>query len=198
MRVPLMNARESHDPVRDTSMCDAGVAKGGWVCFWMRAAVRDSGGLAKIGSEDQEVLSRNFDNDEKRNGENHDVAVFDADLIASKHSSSYLVCPSSCYCDDKGEYVSCVGDGLWRFPEDIPNSTVRLELRNYLVSELLQQDLCDLVVLEELKLQQSHIETVDNATFASNPKLEGLDLSQNSLTSLSSSIFTDLSRLRHL
>ncbi|GIY09710.1 leucine-rich repeat-containing protein 15 [Caerostris darwini] len=109
-----------------------------------------------------------------------------------------FVCPSSCYCDDKGEYVSCVGDGLWRFPEDIPNSTVRLELRNYLVSELLQQDLCDLVVLEELKLQQSHIETVDNATFASNPKLEGLDLSQNSLTSLSSSIFTDLSRLRHL
>ncbi|GIY09712.1 hypothetical protein CDAR_60041 [Caerostris darwini] len=48
MRVPLMNARESSDPVKDTSTCDAGVAKGGWVCFWMRAAVRDSGGLAKI------------------------------------------------------------------------------------------------------------------------------------------------------
>ncbi|XP_055932666.1 leucine-rich repeats and immunoglobulin-like domains protein 1 [Argiope bruennichi] len=113
-------------------------------------------------------------------------------------SGTSFVCPSSCYCDDKGEYVSCVGDGLWRFPEDIPNSTIRLELRNYLVNELLPQDLCDLVVLEELKLQQSHIEIVDNATFSSNTKLEGLDLSQNSLTSLSSSIFTDLSRLRHL
>ncbi|GBM18447.1 Leucine-rich repeat-containing protein 15 [Araneus ventricosus] len=119
-------------------------------------------------------------------------------LLLIDCSGTSFVCPSSCYCDDKGEYVSCVGDGLWRFPEDIPNSTIRLELRNYLVNELLPQDLCDLVVLEELKLQQSRIETVDNATFASNPKLEGLDLSQNSLTSLSSSIFTDLSRLRHL
>ncbi|GFY37504.1 leucine-rich repeat-containing protein 15 [Trichonephila inaurata madagascariensis] len=119
-------------------------------------------------------------------------------LAITNICNTTFVCPSSCYCDDKGEYVSCVGDGLWRFPEDIPNSTIRLELRNYLINELLSQDLCELEALEELKLQQSHIETVDNATFASNPKLEGLDLSQNSLTSLSSSIFKDLPRLRHL
>ncbi|XP_054709096.1 leucine-rich repeat-containing protein 4B-like [Uloborus diversus] len=109
-----------------------------------------------------------------------------------------IVCPSSCYCDDNGEYVSCVGDGHWRFPMDIPNTTLRLELRNYLVKGLNSQDFTTLTVLQELKLQQSRIETIENATFESNIKLERLDLSQNALISVDSAVLKDLQRLRFL
>lgn len=109
-----------------------------------------------------------------------------------------IVCPSSCYCDYNGEYVSCVGDGLYRFPMEIPNTTVRLELRNYLVNHLSSDDFTNLLNMEEIKIQQSRIETIDNGTFVPNTRLERLDLSQNLLTTLSSSVFDNLIRLRYL
>lgn len=114
------------------------------------------------------------------------------------YSSMPSICPNACYCDDNGEYVSCVGDGLWRFPMEVPNTTIRLELRNYLVQELNSDDFANLPEMEELKLQQSKIEIVNNNTFASNTKLQRLDLSQNILFSLSSSVFANLRNLRHL
>ncbi|XP_035217029.1 leucine-rich repeat-containing protein 15-like [Stegodyphus dumicola] len=113
-------------------------------------------------------------------------------------SSTSVPCPSSCYCDATGDYVSCVGDGLWRFPLDIPPTTKRLELRNFLTTEISSQDFSSLTELQELKLQQSRIETVENSTFVSNTKLEKLDLSQNSLAVLCYSVFKDLRRLRLL
>lgn len=116
----------------------------------------------------------------------------------SHSTESSVLCPNSCYCDGNGEYVSCVGDGLETFPVEIPNSTVRLELRNYLVTELSSVDFVNLVVLEEMKLQQSHLQNIDNNTFALNTKLERLDFSQNLLAELTSAVFSNLLTLRYL
>lgn len=126
------------------------------------------------------------------------ATIADSVIISNTHSSMTIVCPNSCYCDDNGEYVSCVGDGLWRFPMEIPNSTVRLELRNYLIKDLSSVDFVNLIEIEELKLEQSRIEIIDNNTFESNIKLQKLDLSQNLLTALSSSVFSHLIDLRYL
>lgn len=120
------------------------------------------------------------------------------DIFSSQSTLISIVCPSSCFCDESREHVSCIGDGLWKFPMEIPNTTVRLELRNFLVKELTSDDFIPLKDIEELVLQQSHIEVIENDTFASNIKLDRLDLSQNDLTVLSSSIFSHLINLRFL
>ncbi|XP_042896096.1 leucine-rich repeat-containing protein 15-like [Parasteatoda tepidariorum] len=107
-------------------------------------------------------------------------------------------CPHSCYCDEKNEYVSCVGDGLQRYPEDVPETAVRLEIRNYVAPEISSKDFSHLLILEELKLQQSRIESIENSTFAMNGILGSLDLSQNALSILNAPIFRGLNYLRHL
>src|SRR5437899_3197378 len=76
-------------------------------------------------------------------------------------------CPSSCFCDEDGLYVSCVGDSLGEFETAIPTHALRLEIRNYKIATLYPQTahLDRMSQLEELKLQQTKIDSIANDTF---------------------------------
>ncbi|XP_013781158.1 slit homolog 1 protein-like [Limulus polyphemus] len=112
--------------------------------------------------------------------------------------NSELDCPSSCFCDDKEQFVSCVGDGLWHVPPDIPTSAVRLELRNYIIPTLSNKALMKLTELQELKIHQSEIRYIENGTFLGLQKLQRLELSLNLLEGLNVAIFLGLNELRYL
>ncbi|XP_076305233.1 uncharacterized protein LOC143222513 [Tachypleus tridentatus] len=112
--------------------------------------------------------------------------------------NSELDCPSSCFCDDKEQFVSCVGDGLWHMPSNIPTSAVRLELRNYIIPTLSNKVLKKLTELQELKIHQSKIRYIENGTFLGLKNLQRLELSLNLLEGLNVAIFLGLNDLRYL
>lgn len=107
-------------------------------------------------------------------------------------------CPSACFCDDPRTYVSCVGDGLWEVPQDLPTTVTRLELRNYIVDTLSASSIGYLANLTELKLQQTQIQNIENSTFENLEHLERLDLSQNGLENITVATFAGLTTLRYL
>lgn len=107
-------------------------------------------------------------------------------------------CPSACFCDMSASYISCVGDGLWQVPPDIPAAVSRLELRNYIVTTLSGENIGYLSNLTELKLQQTQIQLIDNGTFENLSFLERLDLSQNIMENVSTATFLGLVSLKYL
>lgn len=119
-------------------------------------------------------------------------------VLRESFSDVILVCPHSCYCDDSGEYVSCVGDGLLYFPDKFPDSTIRLELRNYAIPELRHEYLLRLSSLEELHLQQCGLVALEEGAFVSSSRLEKLDLSRNRISNLNGSSLAYLGSLKHL
>ncbi|KAG8189158.1 hypothetical protein JTE90_018450 [Oedothorax gibbosus] len=121
-------------------------------------------------------------------------------LLLLQNSSSDIipVCPHSCYCDDRGEYVSCEGSGNPDFPENLPESTIRLELRNYAIPELRHEHLLRLSSLEELHIQNSGLGFLEEGAFVSSSRLQKLDLSRNQISILNDSSFEYLDILRHL
>ncbi|XP_076336953.1 uncharacterized protein LOC143239600 [Tachypleus tridentatus] len=111
---------------------------------------------------------------------------------------SLFECPDSCVCDDNGQFVSCIGDGLWRIPSDIPHVVKRLELRNYIILTLSAKAIENLTELQELKIQQSEIELIENGTFANFKKLHRLDVSLNILQNIEYATFYGLEDLTYL
>ncbi|XP_067143236.1 leucine-rich repeat-containing protein 15-like [Centruroides vittatus] len=107
-------------------------------------------------------------------------------------------CPDICFCDDNIQYVVCVGDGLWAIPQDLPETAVKLELRNFLENILSVEDFKDLINLRELKLQQMQITTIEAGTFNALKNLSRLEMNQNLLSSLTEGIFEGLKLLRYL
>lgn len=107
-------------------------------------------------------------------------------------------CPSACFCDAEGQYVSCVGDGTWRVPQDLPGSSERLELRNFAVDVLAPRVLEGVAALRELKLQQSQTRRVEDGALSTLALLQRLDLSQNLLENLTSGSFRGLQQLKYL
>lgn len=110
-----------------------------------------------------------------------------------KSTSSQSSCSSSCFCDEDGSYVSCIGDSIWDFDATtIPHSAVRLEIRNYNIGTLSSIHLDQTNQLEELKLQQTKIDSIANGTFDKLNKLNRLDLSQNEIEILNAFTFQGL------
>ncbi|XP_022240657.1 chondroadherin-like protein [Limulus polyphemus] len=109
-----------------------------------------------------------------------------------------LACPTACFCDEGFHYVSCVGDGSWVIPSDIPKTVIRLELRNYMIPYLSSADLTGLVQLQELIVQQAQLHVISNDTFLNLKTLKRLDLSQNLLTVLNRGTFDGVFALRYL
>ncbi|XP_013773474.1 leucine-rich repeats and immunoglobulin-like domains protein 1 [Limulus polyphemus] len=111
---------------------------------------------------------------------------------------SLFKCPDSCACDDNGQFVSCIGDGLWHIPSDIPNVVKRLELRNYIILTLSAKAIENLTELQELKIQQSEIQFIENGTFTNLKKLRQLDVSLNLLQNIDYNTFFGLGDLTYL
>ncbi|XP_022257578.1 slit homolog 2 protein-like [Limulus polyphemus] len=111
---------------------------------------------------------------------------------------SELECPNSCFCDDNGHFISCIGDGLWHMPRNVPTSVKRLELRNYIIPTLSSKDLEKLNDLLELTIYQSEIRYIENGTFVNLKKLQRLELSLNLIEKLNASIFVGLKELQYL
>ncbi|XP_076324579.1 uncharacterized protein LOC143232719 [Tachypleus tridentatus] len=109
-----------------------------------------------------------------------------------------MACPSACFCDANFQYISCVGDGVHAVPPDISKLVIRLEIRNYAILSLSSEDLEGLIHLQELKLQQTQIHTINNDTFLNLHTLEYLDLSQNMLVNLNMGPFAGLLALHYL
>lgn len=107
-------------------------------------------------------------------------------------------CPSACFCDEESQYVSCVGDGTWKIPQDLPRSSERLELRNFAVDIITPQVLETVVALKELKLQQSQTKVIEDNALSMLELLQRLDLSQNLLENLTSGTFRGLQQLKYL
>ncbi|RWS28963.1 Slit-like protein [Leptotrombidium deliense] len=116
-----------------------------------------------------------------------------ANVKQANDESETAVCPTSCFCDEKNIYVSCVGDAAWdlSFPS-IPRTVSRLEIRNYNIRALNLQFLRGMSALQELKLQQTKIDSIANSTFAHINKLERLDLGENQIENLTSNTFDGL------
>lgn len=113
-------------------------------------------------------------------------------------STAKAICPSVCFCDQTSGYVSCVGDGLWEVPSDIPRQATRLELRNYAIGNLAGDSLRELMELAELKLQQTQLRCIEGGTFGNLTQLVRLDLSQNQLDNVTGATFEGLERLKYL
>ncbi|XP_076309775.1 uncharacterized protein LOC143225017 [Tachypleus tridentatus] len=109
-----------------------------------------------------------------------------------------LACPSACFCDEGFHYISCVGDGSWEMPSDIPKTVIRLELRNYMIPYLSPTDLTGLEQLQDLIIQQTQLQVISNDTFLNLKTLKRLDLSQNFLTILNKGTFDGVLALRYL
>ncbi|GAB6032069.1 leucine rich repeat containing 24 [Chamberlinius hualienensis] len=117
---------------------------------------------------------------------------------ATSTESMATSCPSVCFCDET-HYVSCVGDGLWEVPGELPTTVTRLELRNYIMETLPAHGLlASLLHLVEIKLQQTQISIIENATFSNLTRLLRLDVSENLLERVSSATFEGLTSLRYL
>ncbi|RWS15964.1 insulin-like growth factor-binding protein complex acid labile subunit [Dinothrombium tinctorium] len=111
----------------------------------------------------------------------------------SDEPTEFVSCPSSCFCDENCIYVSCVGDSSWElsFPP-IPRTVARLEIRNYNIGTLSLQHLQGMSALQELKLQQTRIDSIANGAFIHLNKLERLDLNDNQIENLTTHAFDGL------
>ncbi|XP_023212601.1 leucine-rich repeat-containing protein 15-like [Centruroides sculpturatus] len=113
-------------------------------------------------------------------------------------SCTKVTCSSSCYCDSTGEFVSCIGDGMFKSLPKVPRTAIRLELRNYIIPSLSAEQLYGLVKLHELKLQQTQTKLIENGTFSDLQNLRRLELCQNFLENITNSTFDGLQKLRYL
>ncbi|XP_076354815.1 uncharacterized protein LOC143249224 [Tachypleus tridentatus] len=111
---------------------------------------------------------------------------------------SEFECPNSCFCDDNGHLVSCIGDGLWHVPHNLPASVKRLELRNYIIPTLSSKDWENLNELLELTVYHSEICYIENGTFINLTKLQRLELSLNLIEKLNAFNFCGLKELQYL
>ncbi|NWH60340.1 TLR22 protein, partial [Geococcyx californianus] len=99
---------------------------------------------------------------------------------------------------DATQLCNCSSMGLNFIPPGLTAKTTVLDLSYNRIKHVRSQDLQQAVNLRALLLQSNEIGSIDADSFVSLGKLELLDLSNNSLTSLSPAWFGQLFSLQHL
>lgn len=117
------------------------------------------------------------------------VVVIAVSLILA---ASANVCPPNCQCDVITRAVTCRGLDLADVPQNLPNTTVSLDLRDNAIRELTNASFETYPLLRSLNLERNRISRVDNDTFIPVVFLQQLILQDNLVPSL------DVSHLNYL
>ena len=118
-------------------------------------------------------------------------------------------CPMGCFCDTKAIDTIPGGYGLkiqcyptttatGTFDIRLPSNTLALDLTKYGLTEIQADNFAGLVHLQKLDLQGNRIQSIENGSFRTLPKLEVLDLSRNSLKKIRRETLAGLASLQRL
>nr|XP_044992028.1 leucine-rich repeat and transmembrane domain-containing protein 1 [Jaculus jaculus] len=107
-------------------------------------------------------------------------------------------CPPKCFCHPSAKWVDCSGQGLAEVPPDLPPQTLMLFLQDNRIRWLPALAFRTTPLLTTLNLSNNSLSSLTPESFYGLRHLRVLNLTQNSLPSLESSLAHTLPQLREL